>query len=84
MKIWKHTFTITKGDLRDFRIMLVAIILNISFAAEKLFIVIWHQLPDVVWLFVYWWLWLFLAYLAIVDFVHDEIEEEKHETNNLL
>jgi hypothetical protein len=25
-----------------------------------------------------------LAVLAIIDFVHDEIEEEKHETNPIL
>jgi len=27
---------------------------------------------------------MFLAYLAVADFINDEIEEEKHETNNLL
>jgi hypothetical protein len=64
--------------------MLVAIALNLAFAAEKLFIVIWHQQPDWIWLIVYGGMGIALAVLAIIDFVHDEIEEEKHETNPIL
>lgn len=82
-KIYKQWW-ITKSDIRDFRIVMIASILNISFAIEKLFIVIWNPLKDIVWLFIYGALGLYLMYIAIVDYIHDEIEEEPHNTNSLL
>jgi len=84
VKVFNKKFTLNKSDFRDLRIMIVAIVLNLSFAAEKLFIVIWHQQSDLVWLIVYGWLWLALSIMACIDFVHDELEEEKHETNIML
>ncbi len=76
MKIFWHNLTITKCDMRDFRVILFWGILNLSFALEKFFIVIWHQLSDKVWMCVYGWLWIFLIILALHDYLHDEIEEE--------
>jgi len=40
VKVFNKKFTLNKSDFRDLRIMIVAIVLNLSFAAEKLFIVI--------------------------------------------
>jgi len=84
IRVLKKTITLNKSDFRDLRIMVVAIVLNLAFAAEKLFIVIWHQQSDFVWLCVYWWLWIALSVMAFIDFIHDEIEEEHHETNIML
>lgn len=84
MRIWKHRITITKSDRRDFFILIVASLLNFSFAAEKAFIVLWHQQPDTVWLAMYWGMWILLTYLAVADFIHDEIEEEEHSNTNIL
>lgn len=76
MKILWHNLTITKCDIRDFRIILFWGLLNLSFAFEKLFIVIWSPIKDVYWMWIYGWLWLLLIYLALHDYLHDEIEEE--------
>jgi len=40
IRVLKKTITLNKSDFRDLRIMVVAIVLNLAFAAEKLFIVI--------------------------------------------
>lgn len=84
VKIGKHTITITKADKRDFIILLVASLLNLSFAAEKLFIICGNQQPDWVWFCVYGGIGVFLTYIAVVDFIHDEIEEEKHEGSRII
>ena len=74
---------LTADQKRNLHVLIVACILNFSFALEKLFIVIGHQLPDAVWLVVYGGFWVYLAWIAIHDYIHD-IKEGSGENNNVL
>ncbi len=71
-------------DKRNFLVLIVACILNFSFAFEKLFIVIGHQQPDWLWLIVYGWLGLILAWVAVHDYCHDIIEEKQTDATKLI
>lgn len=44
---------LTQDQKRNLHVLIIACILNFSFAAEKLFIIIGHQLPDLIWFFIY-------------------------------
>lgn len=69
---------IDKWDKRDLTIISFSIILNIAFGLEKFFIVFFKPLPDILWMIVYLWMWLYIARIALRDYVYDEIEEESH------
>lgn len=75
--------TLTEDQKRNLHVLVVACILNFAFAAEKLFIIIGHQQSDFVWFCVYGWLGLYLAYVAIHDYIHD-VKEGSAENNNVL
>lgn len=66
---------LTKDHQRDFRVLIIATILNFSFALEKFFIVIKHPISDTTWMFVYGILGLIVGYLAIHDYIYDLHED---------
>lgn len=70
---------LTMDHRRDFRVLVIACILNFSFAFEKLFIVIGHPMSDKIWLAVYGLFGVFLAYVAAVDFLFDLHEDHVEE-----
>lgn len=74
---------LTPDQKRSLHVLVVACILNFAFAAEKLFIITGHQLSDKVWFCVYGWLGLYLAYVAIHDYIHD-VKEGSSSNNNVL
>lgn len=74
---------LTQDQKRNLHVLIVACVLNFSFAAEKLFIITGHQQSDFTWFCVYGWLGLYLAYVAVHDYIHD-VREGSATNNNVL
>lgn len=68
---------------RNFIILVIASLLNLSFALEKLLIILKFPLPDISWFFIYFLFSLILAIVAFYDYYHD-IKEDKITTPNII
>lgn len=65
---------------RNLRVLVVASLLNFSFAIEKFFLSICCPLPDWVWMVTYGGLGIFLTLIAFHDYVYDLFEDNDHES----
>lgn len=68
---------------RNFIVLVIASLLNFSFAMEKLFIINGFPLSGSVWFFVYFMFSFVLAIIAFYDYYHD-IKENKITTPNII
>jgi len=75
---------LTQDHKRNLHVLIIACVLNFAFAAEKLFIITWHQLSDTVWFFVYGWFWLYLAWVATYDYIQDIKEDSNSNSNSMI
>lgn len=73
--IWYDWKSLSKDQFRNLQVLIFASTLNISFAFEKLFIVIGSPLSDKIWLCVYWFMWLYVTYIALKDYCDDVLEQ---------
>lgn len=69
---------------RNFKVLLVACILNISFAIEKLLNCIGMPLSDLTWFFIYGTMGIYLAYIAFHDYFHDVRDDHLDSTQNIV
>ena len=69
---------------RNFQILLTASFLNLSFALEKLMIVIGYPLPDFVWMILYATLALYLSLIAFSDLAKDMESNEENSRQNII
>jgi len=67
---------------RNMKVLIVACFLNFSFAIEKFCNVIGHQQNDFVWMTVYGGLGIYLAYIALYDYIHDVAEGHATDTTS--
>lgn len=70
---------LTKDHKRNFVVLMVACILNFSFAAEKFFLAIGNPISDLTWMIVYGGLGSYLAFLAFSDYVQDLREDKDND-----
>ncbi len=68
---------------RNFFVLVIACILNFTFALEKFFIVINCPLPDLTWMVVYGGFSIILAVIAFYDYYHD-VKEDHISTPNII
>lgn len=73
---------LSRDHLRNFRLLVVACVLNFAFAIEKVFIVIGHPQSDLIWMIVYGGLGIYLAIIAFHDYVNDLYEDEDNDEGN--
>lgn len=69
---------LSKDNIRNLQVLIFSVILNFSFAIEKLCNITWNQQSDFVWFIVYGWLWLVVAGFAVYDYIQDIKEENKN------
>ena len=75
---------LTPDQKRNLHVLIVACVLNFSFAIEKLCNITGHQQSDFVWFCVYGWFWLYLVAIAVYDYIHDVKEGSSSNKNALI
>lgn len=68
---------------RNFLVLVIASILNFSFALEKFFLSIGFPLPDPVWMIAYGGFGIILSVIAFYDYYHD-VKEDKNTMPNII
>jgi len=79
----ENNMKLTNDHKRNLHVLLVACVLNFSFAFEKLFIIMKNPLSDTVWFCIYGWIGLYLAIIAIYDYIQD-IREDNNSNSNII
>lgn len=73
---------LTKDHKRNLRLLVVACVLNFSFAFEKFCNITGHPQSDAVWFAVYGGLGVYLAYLCVHDYFMDLYEDQDNDDGN--
>lgn len=73
---------LSKDNVRNFRVLIIASILNLSFAVEKLLLIFGIDLGNLAWFLIYGGLATYTTILAVHDYVQDVLEENESGNKN--
>lgn len=73
---------LSKDNVRNFRVLIIASILNLSFAVEKLLLIFGIDLGNAAWFIIYGGLATYTTILAVHDYIHDVLEENESGNKN--
>ena len=74
---------LSKDHQRNLKVLIVASLLNFSFAVEKILLSFNINMGDPFWACIYGLLALYTTYVAAVDYVFDVIEDSEHPGEHL-
>jgi hypothetical protein len=78
-----HNISLSSDHRRNLKVLIIASLLNISFAIEKILLSNDINLGDPFWAFVYGSLAVYTTYVATIDYIFDVVEDSERPGDHL-